>query len=174
MTYFDDAFRDIDAFYRKITERMSREMEEIDKAIQSGRLQGEWDVRPIEKPGVRGYVAHGRFQLGEPLKVPKQELNETREPLTDVFEEEEHVKFYVELPGVEKGDIQLNITDAQAEIKAKMPVAEMIGLASELRSATQGRGTFSMVDQSFEKMPGSVQEVVVKQIRERKGLAENE
>ena len=119
MTYFDDAFRDIDAFYKRLTERMFRQMEEIEKAVRSGRLQGEWDVRPINKPGVRGYVAQGRFQLGEPLTFPKQALDETREPLTDTFEDEEHVKLYVELPGVEKDDIQLNITATQAEIKAK-------------------------------------------------------
>ncbi|MFQ5758460.1 MAG: Hsp20/alpha crystallin family protein [Candidatus Bathyarchaeia archaeon] len=119
MTYFDDAFHDIDAFYRKLAERMFREMEEIDKAVRSGRLQGEWDVRPIKEPGVRGYVAQGRFQLGEPQKVPKHALDKTREPLTDIFEDKEHVKLYVELPGVEKDDIQLNITDTQAEIKAK-------------------------------------------------------
>ena len=119
MTYFDETFRDIDAFYKKLSEKMFRQMEEIDKAIQSGRLQGEWDVRPIEKPGVRGYVAQGRFQLGEPLTVPKQALDETREPLTDVFEDKEHVKLYIELPGVDKNDIQLNVTATQAEIKAK-------------------------------------------------------
>jgi elongation factor G len=59
-------------------------------------------------------------------------------------------------------------------VKAKMPVAEMIGLASELRSETEGRGNFTMIDQSFEKMPQSVQEQVVRQIRTRKGLADNE
>ena len=68
----------------------------------------------------------------------------------------------------------VNQTATQAEIRAKLPVAEMIGLASDLRSATQGRGSFSMVDQSFEKMPGNIQVDVVKKIRERKGLAENE
>lgn len=119
MTYFDDSSRDINAFYRKLTERMFRQMEEIDKAIQHGRLQGEWDVRPIKEPGVRGYVARGRFQLGEPLRFPKHALNEPRDPLTDTFEDKEHVKLYVELPGVEKDDIKLNITDTQAEIKAK-------------------------------------------------------
>ena len=119
MTHFYETFRDIDAFYKKLTEKMFRQMEEIDKAIKSGRLQGEWDVRPIEKPGVRGYVAQGRFQLGEPLTVPKRAFDETREPLTDVFEDKEHVKLYIELPGVDKDDIQLNVTATQAEIKAK-------------------------------------------------------
>jgi elongation factor 2 len=69
-------------------------------------------------------------------------------------------------------DVQQNAIDCS--IKAKMPVAEMIGLASDLRSETEGRGNFSMVDQSFEKLPGSIQEQVVRQIRTRKGLADNE
>ena len=60
------------------------------------------------------------------------------------------------------------------EIKANLPVAEMIGLASEIRSATEGRGTFSMIDQSFERVPPNLQPGVVKQIRDRKGMAENE
>ncbi len=59
-------------------------------------------------------------------------------------------------------------------VKAKLPVAEMIGIASQLRSATEGRGTFSMVDQSFEKIPQSIQGEVVRKIRQRKGLADNE
>jgi HSP20 family molecular chaperone IbpA len=98
---------------------MLKEMEEIEEAIKSGKLQGEWEVKPIEEPGAKGYVARGRFQLGEPLTLPKQAIDEVREPLTDVFEEQDHVKLYVELPGVEKDDIQLNVTEGRAEVKAK-------------------------------------------------------
>jgi len=65
-------------------------------------------------------------------------------------------------------------TSIDCTIKAKLPVAEMIGLASDLRGATEGRGSFSMVDQAFEKTPAGVQALVVRQIRSRKGLAENE
>jgi len=60
------------------------------------------------------------------------------------------------------------------EIKTKLPVAEMIGLASDIRSSTEGRGNFSMIDQSFEKVPGNLQPEVIKKIRQRKGLKENE
>jgi len=60
------------------------------------------------------------------------------------------------------------------EVKAKMPVAEMIGFASDLRSSTEGRGNFSMVDQSFEKVPPGLQPEVIRSIRNRKGLKENE
>ena len=70
--------------------------------------------------------------------------------------------------------IDVQQTSIDCTIKAKMPVAEMIGLSSDLRSETEGRGNFSMVDQLFEKMPASIQEQVVRQIRARKGLADNE
>jgi elongation factor 2 len=59
-------------------------------------------------------------------------------------------------------------------IKTKMPVAEMIGMASEVRSATEGRGTFSMIDQTFERVPANLQPEVIRNIRNRKGLKENE
>lgn len=59
-------------------------------------------------------------------------------------------------------------------IKTKLPVAEMIGLASDIRSATEGRGTFSMVDQNFEKVPMNMLDNIVRNIRQRKGLKENE
>ncbi len=55
-------------------------------------------------------------------------------------------------------------------IKTKMPVAEMFGLSSELRSATEGRGTFYVVDQVYEKLPNDLQQKVIAQIRQRKGM----
>jgi len=56
-------------------------------------------------------------------------------------------------------------------IKAKLPVAEMFGLASDLRSATEGRGNYFLIDQKFEKLPSELQAKVIKQIRQRKGLS---
>ncbi len=62
----------------------------------------------------------------------------------------------------------------QAQLKAKIPVAEMIGWSSDLRSATEGRGVSSLVDQQFEKIPSALQADVIRKIRDRKGLAENQ
>ena len=61
-----------------------------------------------------------------------------------------------------------------AHMKAKLPVAEMIGWSNDLRSSTEGRGTSSLLDQLFERVPASIQPDVVKKIRQRKGLAENQ
>ena len=55
-------------------------------------------------------------------------------------------------------------------VKAKLPVAEMFGLTSDLRSATEGRGSFSVIDQLFERLPFELQEKISSQIRQRKGL----
>ncbi|MEK6926053.1 MAG: elongation factor EF-2 [Nanoarchaeota archaeon] len=65
-------------------------------------------------------------------------------------------------------------TESDVSIEAKLPVAEMIGWASDLRSATEGRGVTSLVDQFFERTPASLQAEVIRKIRERKGLAENQ
>ncbi len=59
-------------------------------------------------------------------------------------------------------------------IKARIPVAEMIGWSSDLRSATEGRGVSSLVDQEFQKLPNDLQPNVIRKIRDRKGLAENQ
>jgi elongation factor 2 len=61
-----------------------------------------------------------------------------------------------------------------AEMEAKIPVAEMIGWSSDLRSATEGRGVSSLKDQLFEKVPAGLKNEVIKKIRGRKGLAENQ
>jgi len=50
----------------------------------------------------------------------------------------------------------------------------MLGWSSDLRSATEGRGVSSLVDQLFEKIPASLQADVIRKIRTRKGLAENQ
>ena len=59
-------------------------------------------------------------------------------------------------------------------MKVKLPVAEIIGLASDVRSASEGRGNFSMIDQTFERVPPNIQPEVIRNLRDRKGLKENE
>jgi len=59
-------------------------------------------------------------------------------------------------------------------IKAKIPVAEMIGWSNDLRGATEGRGVSSLADQNFQRLPAELQLEVIRKIRQRKGLAENQ
>jgi len=57
-------------------------------------------------------------------------------------------------------------------ITAKMPVSDMFGFDAALKSATSGRGFYSLVDVVFEKLPEEMRESVIKSIRKRKGLSE--
>ncbi|MFH1803057.1 MAG: elongation factor EF-2 [archaeon] len=71
------------------------------------------------------------------------------------------------------------LTDVQQEggstiVIAKIPVSEMIGWSNDLRSNTEGRGVSSLMDQKFQRMPMELQPNVIRKIRARKGLAENQ
>ena len=79
------------------------------------------------------------------------------------------------LIGGKRGEM-LDVTqeNSTAHVKSKIPVAEMLGWASDLRSATEGRGISSLLDQQFERVPSNMQDEVIRKIRQRKGLAENQ
>jgi elongation factor 2 len=59
-------------------------------------------------------------------------------------------------------------------VHASLPVAEMIGWSNDLRSNTEGRGISSLENQYFKKLPGDLQDDVIRKIRQRKGLSENQ
>ncbi len=70
--------------------------------------------------------------------------------------------------------LEMNQEGATVTAKAKLPVGEMIGWSSDLRSATGGRGSSSLIDQTFEKLPEELQDKIVGQIVQRKGLSEGQ
>ena len=49
------------------------------------------------------------------------------------------------------------------EITANVPLSEMFGYATELRSRTQGRGQYSMEPSHFEELPKSIAEKIIKE-----------
>ena len=50
-------------------------------------------------------------------------------------------------------------------VTAQVPLSEMFGYATDLRSRTQGRATYTMQFDSYQKTPSSVQEEIVTRIR---------
>ena len=46
-------------------------------------------------------------------------------------------------------------------VKAYVPLAEMFGYSTDLRSRTQGRGNYSMFFEKYEQVPKSVQDKIV-------------
>ncbi|MFW5704939.1 MAG: elongation factor EF-2 [Nanoarchaeota archaeon] len=70
--------------------------------------------------------------------------------------------------------LDMVIEEDNMTIIAKVPVAETFGMTGDLRSATGGRGSFFVKSQNFEQLPRELQDNIVKQIRNRKGLTENQ
>ncbi|KYK37077.1 MAG: elongation factor EF-2 [Theionarchaea archaeon] len=70
-----------------------------------------------------------------------------------------------------RGQIQdMNQEGELINIESKVPVAEMFGFSSDIRSATEGRALWSTEVTGFELLPESIQNDLVIQIRKRKGL----
>ena len=53
------------------------------------------------------------------------------------------------------------IDDGTGKLTAKVPLSEMFGYATELRSMTQGRGIFSMEFSNYEEAPRNVAEAII-------------
>ena len=67
------------------------------------------------------------------------------------------------------GDVKTEM--GAAVIQCKLPVAEMFGFESQLKSAPGGKGFYSLIDVSFERIPEELKMGIIQRIRERKGLS---
>jgi elongation factor G len=50
-------------------------------------------------------------------------------------------------------------------IRSQVPLAEMFGYATDLRSRTQGRATYTMQFHSYQEVPGSISREIVARVR---------
>ncbi len=63
-----------------------------------------------------------------------------------------------------RGQIQgMEARTGSQEINAMVPLSEMFGYATDLRSKTQGRGQYSMEPSHFEELPKSLAEKIIKE-----------
>lgn len=54
-----------------------------------------------------------------------------------------------------------SVDDSLSKVQCKVPLAEMFGYATQLRSMTQGRGIFSMEFSHYEEVPRNVAEAII-------------
>jgi elongation factor 2 len=125
--------------------------------------RGPAQVYPAVREGIRAAMMMARPSMYEPIQTMRFEaplefmgeisklIANKRGQLLDMQQEGEHIT-----------------------VIGKLPVGEMFGLSSTLRSATAGRGSFFVVDQSYDKLPEELQGKIIGQIRQRKGLKEEE
>ena len=125
--------------------------------------RGPAQVYPAVREAMKDAMKDGNAVLFEPVQIHLIEVPER------------FLGGMTKLIGSKRGQfLDVKQEEDTAEIRVKIPVSEMLGWSSDLRSATEGRGVSSLADQLFEQVPRDMQQVVIKKIRDRKGLAENQ
>ena len=124
--------------------------------------RGPAQVLPAVRDAIREAMLKAQATMYEPLQI--LEIDAPSEYLGEISK----------LVSNKRGQmLEVEQNEAYIKVKAKLPVAEMFGLTSDLRSATSGRGSHYVIDQVFEKLPSEIQQRIITQIRKRKGLTEN-
>ena len=103
--------------------------EELKESGGEIRKEGEVDLSHL-KEGMKGVFGFSIKTAvgGKPVvesfgnikKTPQgPTVEEEREPITDVFDEKEEIRIYVEMPGVNEGDIKLDLKGDILDISAQ-------------------------------------------------------
>lgn len=165
---FGSAFRDFDEHFRRTRQEMNRLMQ----MAQSGELKSPEEggpyvygmsvkVGPDGVPQVQefGNVKGPYYQLGNTETA--QQLEGYREPLVDVIEDRDVISITVEMPGVERDEIDLEISEEEVTLKVdheKRRYFKKIPLGVQI-----------VPDSSKATFRNGVLEVVVKKTEEKKG-----
>jgi len=121
--------------------------------------RGPAQTIPAARSGMYGAIVLGERVLLEPFQ--KVTVNVPQDILSGATRELQR----------RRGEIldMTNVGDLQT-IVAKVPVAEMFGFASDIRSATAGKVLWSTESLGFEPIPSELQPKVVAEVRQRRGL----
>lgn len=116
-------------------------------------------------------AAKGAFRQSMPKAGPQ-----LLEPImkVDVYAPEDHVGDVIGDLNRRRGMIsgqEANVTGVR--IKADVPLSEMFGYISTLRTMTSGRGQFSMEFSHYSACPANVAEAVIAKEKEKKAAAKN-
>ncbi|MBN2042504.1 MAG: elongation factor EF-2 [Candidatus Aenigmarchaeota archaeon] len=114
-------------------------------------------------PAVRAAVRDAMIGAGAYVLEPKQviRIDVPTEQVSGAMKEVQN----------RRGQI-LDMTEERGTttIQAKLPVAEMFGFNSSLKSSTSGLGFYWLVDVLYEPLPRELEQKVIGQIKTRKGI----
>jgi elongation factor G len=105
--------------------------------------------------GVRQAVRQAQPGLLEPVMA------------IDMNVTEEHLGAVMGDIGRRRGTVrEMHVRGELRNVDGEVPLAETFGYATDLRSLTQGRGTFTLEFERYDLIPDAIAEQVIKQRRE--------
>ncbi len=121
--------------------------------------RGPAQMMPATKDAIRNGFLNSSPRLIEPKQILR--IDTPSDTMGDAMTEVNN----------RRGDIiDMDEEGDSAVIKCKLPVEELFGFEAALKSATGGKGFFSLIDLIFEPIPMNLQEEKIMEIRERKGM----
>ena len=143
----------------------------IQEALTSGVIAG-YPVQDLKVTLVEGSYhevdsSEAAFKIAGSMAI-KAALQQSDPVLLEPIE-----SVVVETPEQYMGDVMGNLTSRRGKIegmedrantkliRAKVPLGEMFGYATDLRSQTQGRASYTMQFDSYEAVPKSIREQIV-------------
>ena len=123
--------------------------------------RGPGQIMPATRYAIKKAMLSAGIQLLEPKQIIR--IDTPSDLIGNVIREVER----------RRGQI-LNISEHEGAtvVTAKIPVSEIFGFDASLKSATSGRGFYSLVDIVFERLPQDLFTKTVLEIRRRKGMKE--
>ena len=138
----EDIFGNLDSEFRK----MRKQMDHLMRDAVEGNIADNSTQKPFVfgfsvttgPDGIPKFEDFGNNQIGpfpsSENKTKEATVETSREPLTDVNETDSEIAITVELPGVAKEDIDINVTESKVEVKVE----------------TESRNYFKRIDLSHE------------------------
>ena len=138
---FDDMFKEFDEMRNEMNREFSEQLKNFENSVPKdlvkeyetpeGRKVREvgpivygysMTIGPDGKPNIREFGnVKSHFAGSTGFKEQQPSLSAEREPLIDVSSTDKEIKVIVEMPGVKKENIKLNVHDNNVEIKSDDP-----------------------------------------------------
>ncbi|MFH1637765.1 MAG: elongation factor EF-2 [Candidatus Woesearchaeota archaeon] len=124
--------------------------------------RGPAQMHPAVRDGIRSAILDAKPIMLEPMQI------------TQIDCPSDYMGEMSKLIQNKRGQLlSMDQDGALLVVKAVLPVAELFGWSSDLRSSTSGRGSSFVIDQRFDKLPEQLQPKIIRQIRQRKGMSLN-
>jgi len=122
---------------------------------------GPGQILPAFRHGIMNAMMHAEPTILEPKQIIR--IDTPSELMGGAIKEIQNRRGQI---------LEMQEERGMTNIKCKIPVSEMFGFNSALKSATGGKGFYSLIDIVFERIPKELQQQTIKKIRQRKGLPE--
>jgi len=123
--------------------------------------RGPAQVIPAVRSAIRDAMVSSKAFILEPRQIIR--IDVPSEQMSGAMKEVQNRRGQIIEMGEERGT---------STITAKLPVAEMFGFNSALKSSTGGKGFYWLIDVVYEPLPRDLEPRVLSQIKQRKGITE--